>query len=103
MSMIEFYNNIRINIFTTNPIINWNAINWNDVSDPIIWNIIPIVNSYTSEQVKESKKDLHLDLLKYIYHPTNGDLHLDLINYLLHPSRVAKYLETHEDVETYLE
>ena len=84
----DWVNQDKINwcSLSTNP----NAIHLLRVNqDKIDWNIIwsnPSIFTYDYEQMKENKADLHKDLIEYLYHPI----------------RVAKYLETHGDIDNYL-
>jgi hypothetical protein len=47
----------------------------------------PAIFEYDYNNMKQNKKRLHLDLIESLYHP----------------NRVAKYLETHDDILCYLE
>lgn len=53
--------------------------------DTIVWSN-PAIFTYDYEQMKATKDQLHANLIQELYHP----------------ARVAKYLETHEDVDEYL-
>jgi hypothetical protein len=46
----------------------------------------PVIFTYDYKKMKNTKNQLHHNLTEYLYHP----------------SRVAKYLETHDDVDEYL-
>ena len=59
---------------------NPNEIDWNSVwSNPSIF-------TYDYDTIKKSKVDLHKELVEYLYHP----------------SKIAKHLETNDDVDEYL-
>ena len=69
---------------------NPNAIEILEVNpDNIVWNTVwsnPSIFTYDYDTIKKSKVDLHKELVEYLYHP----------------SKIAKHLETNDDVDEYL-
>lgn len=87
-----------IKLLTANPDkIDWECLSMNPNAidllrvnqDKICWDNIwsnPAIFTYNYVQMKANKSDLHHNLIEYLYHPI----------------RVAKYLDTHEDIDEYL-
>jgi hypothetical protein len=50
-------------------------------------------NDYSDEEEEYDYKEMK---------ETKSQLHKDLIDYLWHPSKLAKYLETYDDIDSYL-
>ena len=65
-----------INLLKANPdIIDWDSI-WHN----------PSIFTYDYDTIKKSKHNLHRNLIEYLYHP----------------NKIAKHLETNNDVDEYL-
>ncbi len=83
---ISYTSDYEVNAMAINCILNMQSypcqLHVEDIDNDIDYDI----DAYDYDQMKKNKSDLHKDLIEYMYHPI----------------RVAKYLETHDDIDEYL-
>ncbi len=87
---ISYTSDYKVNAMAINCILNMQSypcqLHVEDIDNDIDDNIDAYDYDYDYDQMKKNKSDLHKDLIEYMYYPL----------------RVAKYLETHGDIDEYL-